>query len=366
MEIPFVSLEIMHSEIKKQVLGKFEEVYNRNRFIQGEELLKFEDEFAKLVNSKYCIGCGNGLDSLYLILRAYDIGYGDEVIIPSNTYIATALAVSYTGAKPVFVEPDINTYNIDANLIEESITKKTKAIIAVHLYGQAADMDKVKEIAKRYDLKVIEDCAQAHGTLYKGKEVGTLSDASGFSFYPGKNLGALGDGGAVVTDDKEVADKIRAIANYGSFEKYYNIYKGVNSRLDEMQAAFLNIKLKHLNKWNNDRRRIAQIYIENIKNKKIVLPYEADYSKHIWHVFAIRTKERDELQKYLNYNGIGTNIHYPVPIHLQEAYKDFGYKTGSFPIAEQISKEVLSLPMWYGMEDDQIGYILEKINSWNV
>lgn len=364
MNIPFVSFESMHKEIENEILDKFKEVYQKNWFIQGEEVNKFEEEFAKFCDSKYCIGCGNGLDALYLILRAYDIGEDDEVIIPSNTYIATALAVSYTGATPIFVEPDLLTYNINSTLIEKAITSKTKAIMAVHLYGQPADMDNINRIAKKYNLKVIEDSAQSHGALYKGKKVGSLGDASGFSFYPGKNLGALGDGGAIVTNDKELADKVRAIANYGSDKKYHHIYKGTNSRLDEVQAAFLRIKLRNLEKWNEERRLISQKYITGINNSKIIKPIESDYAKHVWHLFVVRLEKRNEFQKYLNDNGIGTTIHYPTPMHMQEAYKDLNITEGSLPIAEEISNEVISLPMWYGMKDEEIEYIIDKINNW--
>lgn len=364
MKIPFVSFEPMHNKIEEEILNKFKEVYRRNWFIQGEEVFKFEEEFANFCGSKYCIGCGNGLDALYLILRGYDIGVGDEVIIPSNTFIATALAVSYTGATPVFVEPVLTTYNIDPEIIEKAITNKTKAIIAVHLYGQPADMDEINEIAKKYNLKVIEDSAQSHGALYKGKKTGNLGDAAGFSFYPGKNLGALGDAGAVVTNNKELADKIRAVGNYGSNKKYHHIYKGTNSRLDEVQAAFLRIKLKYMNEWNEERRKIAQKYILGIKNPYITKPKEVDYVKHVWHLFVVRTEKRDVFEKYLNNNGIGTNIHYPIPMHLQEAYGELKINNGSLPLAERISKEAISLPMWYGMEDKEINYVIDKINTW--
>ncbi len=364
MNIPFASFEPMHKEIEYELLNKFKEVYKKNWFIQGEEVKNFEEEFAAFCDSKYCIGCGNGLDALYLILRGYGIGAGDEVVVPSNTYIATALAVSYTGAKPVFVEPKPQTYNIDPDLIETAITHKTRAIIAVHLYGQAADMDRINKIAKKYNLKVIEDSAQSHGALYKSRKAGSLGDASAFSFYPGKNLGALGDAGAVATNDKELADKIRAIANYGSDKKYHHIYKGINSRLDEIQAAFLRIKLKNLDRWNEDRVRIARKYIEGINNPQIIKPIEAVYAKHVWHLFVIRTKKRDNLQEYLKNKGIDTLIHYPIPMHLQQAYQDLNLKFGDFPIAEEISKEVLSLPIWYGMKDSEIEYVIDTINSF--
>lgn len=364
MKIPFVSFEPMHKEIENEILSKFKEVYEKNWFIQGEEVNKFEEEFAEFCGAKYCIGCGNGLDALYLILRAYDIGVGDEVIVPSNTYIATALAASYVGAKPVFVEPDLVSYNINSELIEKAITDKTKAIMAVHLYGQPADMDEINKIAKKYNLKVIEDSAQSHGALYKGRKVGSIGDASGFSFYPGKNLGALGDAGAVVTNDKELADKIRAIGNYGSDKKYHHIYKGTNSRLDEVQAAFLRIKLRNLDKWTEERRKIAQKYIDGINNTEILKPVEVNYAKHVWHLFVVRTEKRDEFQKYLNNNGIGTAIHYPIPMHMQEAYEELKISQGTLPLAEKIADESISLPMWYGMKDEEINYVIETINNW--
>lgn len=360
----FNNFKPMHKELENEIYEKFRKVYEDNFFILGEEVRKFEEDFAKFCGVKYCIGCGNGLDALYLILKAYDIGSGDEVIVPCNTYIATALAVSYTGAKPVFVEPDITTYNIDAKLIESAITKKTKAIIPVHLYGQLAEMDAIVSLAKKYDLKVIEDCAQAHGAELSGVKAGGFGDAAGFSFYPGKNLGALGDGGAVLTDDVNLALKVKSIRDYGSNKKYYNKYKGVNSRLDEIQAAFLTVKLRHLDKWNNYRRYIANMYLQRIKNEKVIKPYVVEKSNHVWHIFAVRCEDRDKLKNYLEENFIDTLIHYPVPIHLQEAYKDLGYKSGDFPIGEQIASQVLSLPIWYGMKKDEIEYVIEVINNF--
>ena len=365
MNIPFVCFNYMHDEIKDELFNKFREVYESQYFIMGKQLDNFEKEYAAYCDRKYCIGCGNGLDALYLILRAFEIGAGDEVIVPSNTYIATALAVSYTGAKPVFVEPDLETYNIDTELIEEKINKNTKAIIAVHLYGHPADMDKINKIAKKYGLKVIEDAAQSHGALYKKNKVGSLSDAAAFSFYPGKNLGALGDAGAVVTDDKEIADKIKALSNYGSDYKYHNIYKGINSRLDELQAGFLRVKLQHIDKWNNERRRIALRYINEINNSNIILPNADDEYSHVWHLFVIRTDRRDELEEYLREKGIMTLKHYPIPMHMQKAYEDLNIRKGELPIAEKISDEVLSLPMFYGMSDDEITYVIQSLNDWN-
>lgn len=365
MKVPFVSFEPMHNEVRKDLDAAYKRVMDSNYFIQGKEYDLFEEEFAKYCNAKYCIGVGNGLDALILILKALDVKEGDEVIVPSNTYIATALAVSYVGATPVFVEPEIETYNINPNLIEEKINNHTKAIIAVHLQGRAADMDTINEIAKKHNLYVLEDAAQAHGTLYKGKRVGTLSDAAGFSFYPGKNLGALGDGGCVTTNNEEIAKKVKALCNYGSDYKYHHIYKGNNSRLDEMQAAFLREKLPHLDKWNEDRKRIAHRYLEEITNPLIKLPLrdDKDYD-HIYHVFVIRCAQRDELEEYLSSKGIGTVKHYPIPMHMQEAYKDLNIAEGSLPIAEEISKTVLSIPMYYGMTDDEIDYVINALNEF--
>ena len=277
---------------------------------------------------------------------------------------STALAVSNVGAKVVLVEPDIKTFNIDVNKIESAITKRTRAIIAVHLYGRPSEADKVRELCKKYDLKFIEDAAQAHGAMYKGEKTGSLGDAAGFSFYPGKNLGALGDGGAILTNDIILAQKIRVLRNYGSNIKYHNEYKGVNSRLDEIQAEFLIVKLRHLDKWNNDRQRIAKHYIEKINNSKLTLPDVTIVKDSVWHVFPVRTDFRTELQQYLKDKGIGTLIHYPIPIHIQNAYKDLGYKLGDFPIAEEISRTVLSLPMWYGMSGEEINYVIDVLNQW--
>ncbi len=364
MKIPFVSFEKMHAEISAEMEAKFKEVYNNNWFIQGKELEEFEKEFAEYCGAKYCVGCGNGLDALYLPLKAYGITQGDEVIVPSNTFIATALAVSYTGATPVFVEPELETYNIDPARIEEKITSKTKAIMAVHLYGMPAKMDEIKAIAKKYDLKIIEDCAQAHGALYKGEQIGTLGDCAGFSFYPGKNLGALGDAGAFVTNDKELADKVRSLGNYGSDYKYHHIYLGNNSRLDEMQAGFLRVKLQQLERWNANRVETANKYLTGIKNPEVVLPTVMDDATHVYHIFAIRCKRREELEKYLADKGIGTNKHYPIPMHLQGAYEDLNIPQGALPLAEEISETELSLPLYYGMTDEEINYVIDTINDW--
>lgn len=364
MKIPFVTFKPLEAELDKDIRDAFERVYTRSWYIEGKEDEAFEKAFAEYCDSKYCVGVGNGLDALFLALKALGIKAGDEVIVPSNTYIATALAVTYVGATPVFVEPDIRTFNIDPNKIENAITEKTKVIIPVHLYGQACDMDPIMEIAKKYKLYVVEDCAQAHGATYKGKVIGSFGDAAGFSFYPGKNLGALGDAGAIITNNENVASKVRILGNYGSDYKYHHVYQGNNSRLDELQAAFLAAKLPHLDKVNVERRRIANMYIKGIKNRKIILPYIPSYTTPVWHIFSIRCKRRTELEKFLNDAGIGTNKHYPIPMHLQKCYKNLGFKAGDFPIAEEISNTQLSIPMYYGMTDEEIHYVIDRINAF--
>lgn len=364
MKIPFVSFKPMERELDVELRDAFNRVYTRSWYIEGEEDEKFENAFARYCNTRYCVGTGNGLDALMLALKALGIEDGDEVIVPSNTYIATALAVTYVGAKPVLVEPDIRTFNIDPNRIESAITRKTKAIMPVHLYGQPCDMDPIIDIAKNYNLYIVEDCAQAHGAKYKGKVIGSFGDVAGFSFYPGKNLGALGDAGAAVTNDEELAKKIRALGNYGSDYKYHHIYLGNNSRLDEMQAAFLSAKLPHLDKMNEERRKIARLYLEGINNQEVNLPYIPDYAEPVWHIFGIRCKRRKELEKWLNDAGIGTNKHYPIPIHLQECYKELGYKENDYPVAQEISETELSLPMYYGMNEQEVGYIIDTINHF--
>lgn len=365
MKVPFASFLPMHNEIRKQLDAAYKKVLDTSYFIQGEECRKFEEEYAQYCGTEYCVGVATGLDAIYLILKALDIKSGDEVIVPSNTYIATALAVSFTGAIPVFVEPVIENYNIDVTRIEEKISKRTKAIIAVHLQGLAADMDAVNTIAKEHGLYVIEDAAQGHGAKYKGRKVGALSDAAAWSFYPGKNLGALGDAGCITTNNKKIADKVRALGNYGSDYKYHHIYQGTNSRLDELQAAFLRVKLHYLDKWNKERKRIAKRYLKEINNSLVKLPLASseDY-EHVYHVFVIRCDRRNELEKYLADNGIGTVKHYPIPMHLQKAYEGLHIMKGELPIAEEISKTVLSLPMYYGMSNQEIDYVINKINSF--
>ena len=384
--IKFLDLRKINLQYKEELQEAFYRVLNSGLYILGKEVETFEREFADYCNVKHCIGVGNGLDALHLILRAYDIGKGYEVIVPSNTYIATWLAISYAGAIPVPVEPDIKTYNIDPDLIEEKVTEKTKAIIPVHLYGQTCDMEPINAIANKYGLTVIEDAAQAHGALYsprgivkknitvdsnrnniqrgKGRKTGSLGDASGFSFYPGKNLGALGDGGAVTTNDDKLAEKIRILRNYGSEKKYYSQYKGLNSRLDEIQAAILSVKLKYLEQDNKKRKIIAKKYLNGILNNKIILPYVADFAAPIWHQFIIRTKNRNYLQNYLQENGIETMIHYQISPHNQNAYNEMNVL--SFPISEKIHNEVLSLPISPVLTSKEVKYIIDKINDYKV
>ena len=364
MNVPFVSFRPLEKRLDKELRAAFERVFDSSFYIKGSECETFEKEFANYCDSDYCIGCGNGLDSLTLALRALGIGQGDEVIVPSNTFIATALAVSYAGAVPVFVEPELDTYNINPLEIEEAITPRTRAIMPVHLYGLPAKMDEIVSIAKRNGLFVIEDCAQAHGAIYKGRKIGSIGDVAGFSFYPGKNLGALGDAGAVVTNSSDVADKVRVLGNYGSDYKYHHIVQGVNSRLDEMQAAFLSAKLACLDEVNDQRREIASRYIEGITNSQVVLPAVYEGAEPVWHIFGIRCDKRDELASYLEEKGIQTNKHYPIPLHLQRAYSELGFSEGDYPLAELISRTELSLPMYYGLTEAEQQYVIDAINDF--
>ena len=364
MKVPFVTFKPLEKELNGPLREAFDRVLTRSWYIEGVEDQAFEAAFARYCGAKYCVGAGNGLDALMLALKAMDVGEGDEVIVPSNTYIATALAVTYVGARPVFAEPDKRTFNIDPARIEAAVTRRTKAVIPVHLYGQACDMAPIMEIARRHGLKVLEDCAQAHGATYRGQRIGTFGDAAGFSFYPGKNLGALGDAGAVVTSDPALAEKVRALGNYGSDYKYHHIYKGYNSRLDEMQAAFLAAKLPLLEKTNEARRQIADRYLAGIRNPLVTLPFVAPGCVPVWHIFAVRCQQRDALEKWLNQREIGTNKHYPIPMHLQACYRDLGFREGAFPIAEEISRTELSLPMYYGMTDEEIDWVIDAVNSF--
>lgn len=360
--IEFAKFDKMHEEIKEELIEEVESVIASNYFIQGKKLAEFEENFAKYCGVKYCVGVGNGLDGITLSLKAIGVKEGDEVIIPSHTFIATALSVSNLGAIPIFVEPNEKDYTIDYIKIEEKINDKTKAIIVVQLYGQCADMDNIMKIAKRHNLKVIEDAAQAHGALYKGKKAGSLGDIAEFSFYPGKNLGAFGDGGCIVTNDKKLAETVRKLSNYGSSKKYVHELKGVNSRLDEIQAAVLNVKLKYLDKWNDERNRIAKLYLEGINNPLITLPEVAEYNHHVWHLFVIRVQNRDKFLKYMEEKKIKTLIHYPTAIHQQEAYKE--YCKLDLPLAVEFARTVISLPMYYGLTEEEVRYIIDAINSY--
>ncbi len=363
--IPFLNFEPMHKLIRSEILQTFQDVFDANWFIMGDKLNQFEKAYALFNDTKCAIGVSNGLDALHLALLALNVTKGDEVIVPSNTYIATVLAVSYVGAKPVFVEPYPNTFNINPSNIEAAITHKTKVIMPVHLYGQACEMDAIMSIAKKYNLFVVEDNAQAHGATYKGMKTGSFGDANGTSFYPGKNLGALGDAGAVTTNDKGLATRIRSLRNYGSEKKYLNEEIGFNMRLDEIQAGFLSVKLKHLNDWTKQRIEIAKLYNELLNNVgDLKLPDVHDDATHVYHLYVIKTNYRNLLQNYLSENEIGTLIHYPIPPHLQKAYSNLGYKKGDFPIAEELANVSLSLPIWPGMTENEIKFICEKISNF--
>jgi dTDP-4-amino-4,6-dideoxygalactose transaminase len=360
VKVPFLNIEANYQELKEELDAAYHRVMESSWYILGREVEAFEAEFATYCETKYCIGVGNGLDALHLILRAMGISSGDEVIVPANTYIATWLAVSYTGATPVPVEPNEETYNLNPLLIEAAITERTKAIIAVHLYGQPAEMDAINEIAARYNLKVIEDAAQSQGARYRGRRAGSLGDAAGFSFYPTKNLGAIGDGGAVTTNDADLAEKVRLLRNYGSRVKYENEIQGFNSRLDELQAAFLRVKLAKLDEWNTRRVQVAEKYLKNLtEHTNLTLPIVPSWVEPVWHLFVVRHPNRYSLERYLKEVGIGTLVHYPIPPHLSGAYTKNKWQAGSFPITEQMSKEVLSIPMSFHMTDEQVQEVIE-------
>jgi dTDP-4-amino-4,6-dideoxygalactose transaminase len=362
--IKFLDLHKVTAKYADEIHEAVNRVVDSGWYLQGEENKKFESNYAEYIGTNYCIGCGNGLDALTLIYRAYiEMGImtrGDEVIVPANTYIASILAITENGLKAVLVEPDINTLEIDDSKIEAAITEKTKSILIVHLYGRCAYTDKIGELCKKYNLKLVEDNAQAHGCRFHGKVTGSLGDAAGHSFYPGKNLGALGDAGAVTTDDKELGEAVRALGNYGSQQKYVFKYKGRNSRMDEIQAAVLDVKLKHLDDDNNSRRRVAKYYYENIKNDFIKLPIIMPEESNVFHLFPILCSKRDELQDYLKRNGVQTLIHYPIPPHKQECYKE--WNDLSLPVTEQIHREELSLPMSQIIETEEIIQIVDLIN----
>lgn len=339
------------------------EVLRSGWYVLGKEVSTFEEEFAKYVGSKYCVGLGNGLDALKLAFRALEIGPGDEVIVQANTYIASVMGITMNGATPVLVEPD-EYYGIDASKIEQAITDKTKAVLVVHLYGQSCEMDKVVDICKSHNLKLVEDCAQSHGADFKGQRTGTFGDIGCFSFYPTKNLGAFGDAGAITTDDEELARKFRVLRNYGSQKRYYNEVVGENSRLDEMQAGLLRVRLSHIDELTKEREDIANRYNEGIKNPKLTLPEIRKDTTSVWHQYVIRCKERDALMEYLKEKDIATIIHYPIPPHLSQAYEYLGYKAGDFPITEQYANEVLSIPMYNGLTAEDQEKVIKALNEW--
>lgn len=366
MKVPFLSLKDITDKNSKEIHEAALRVIDSGWYLQGKENQQFEEDYANYIGTKYCVGCGNGLDALVWIFRAYiELGVmkkGDEVIVPANTYIATILSITENDLVPVLVEPNIDTLQIDDSLIEEKITNNTKAICIVHLYGQCAYTDKIGKLCKKYNLKLIEDNAQAHGCEYNGTKTGALGDAAGHSFYPGKNLGALGDAGAVTTNDESLAYAVRSLANYGSAKKYVFKYTGRNSRLDEIQAAILDVKLKHLDADVELRKNVARRYREGIKNPKIQLPKVFDWKQHVFHIFTILCDDRENLQKYLTEKGIGTNIHYPIPPHKQECYKEWNEL--SFPVTEKIHNTELSIPMSPCLSDEQIQYVIDCLNEW--
>jgi dTDP-4-amino-4,6-dideoxygalactose transaminase len=363
MKINFNQLDRSYLKYKKEYDEAAIKTLESGWYTLGERVQKFEEEFAYFTESKYCVGLNSGLDALILAFRALGIETGDEVIVPANTYIASVLGITENGATPIFVEPD-EFYNLDVNKIEEKITSKTKAILVVHLFGQAANMRSIREIADKYKIYLIEDCAQSHGANFSDKITGSWGDIGCFSFYPTKNLGAFGDSGAIVTDNEGFYEKIKLLRNYGSKVKYHNEIVGINSRMDEIQAALLSVKLKHYNELRNERAGIANQYLNKINNEYIILPRIRKGSQHVWHLFVIQTENREKFQKYLLDNEINTQIHYPIPPHLAEAYKSLGYKEGDFPITERFSNTIVSLPLYEGMTEDETNYIIEIINRY--
>jgi dTDP-4-amino-4,6-dideoxygalactose transaminase len=364
VRVPFVDLSAQYKAIQKAVDEAMADVLRKTDFILGEEVELFEQEFATFCEARHAIGVDSGLSALELILRAYEIGPGDEVITVANTFIATVLAISSVGAKPVLVDADPQTYNMDVTGLEQAITPHTKAVMPVHLYGQPADMDPILEIAHRHGLVVIEDACQAHGARYKGKRVGSLGHAAAFSFYPAKNLGAYGDGGMVVANDERVTQTVRTFRNYGQRAKYDHVVRGYNHRLDTLQAAVLRVKLEHLADWNAARRRHAQQYGALLAQSPVACPVEADFAESVYHLYVVRVERRDELQGYLQDQGIATGIHYPLPIHLQPAYQGLGYQPGDFPVSEQCAKRILSLPMYSELESESIDHVAQAIERF--
>lgn len=359
--VPFLDLKRLNMAVAEPLAEAFLRTLNSGWYILGREVEEFESEFANYSEAKYCLGVANGLDAIELLLRAYDIGPGDEVIVPSNTYVATWLAVTHVGATPVPVEPDPLTHNINPLLVEAAITKNTKAILPVHLYGQPADMDPLMEIAKRHGLIVVDDAAQAQGARYKGRRVGSLAHATATSFYPGKNLGALGDGGAILTDDPKIAEKVKCIRNYGSAVKYVNDVIGKNSRLDELQAAFLRVKLRDLDEWNVRREKIAQQYNQAFADLPLILPQTPEWAESVWHLYVIQCNDREALQKSLSSRGIGTLIHYPIPPHRQKCYETLSHY--KLPIAEKLAQSVLSLPMSPLMTESEVETVIAAVRE---
>jgi len=368
MNVKFLDLSRIHEPLKAEFMKEIENIITTNNYILGNKVEEFENNFAKFHETAYGIGVDSGTSALELSLKALGIGEGDEVIVPANTFIATASAVVFAQAKPVFVDCDEN-YNINTKNIEKHITKKTKAIIPVHLYGQPADMDEIIKIAKKHDLKIVEDCCQAHGAKYNNKKIGSFGDLACFSFYPGKNLGGFGDGGIILTNSKELSEKLKMLRNYGQSKKYHHDFFGYNRRLDNLQATVLNIKLKHLDKWNEQRRNIAAIYKENLKNMAgIVLPNESQNKKSVYHLFVVRVKngKREDLMNFLKEKGVDTGLHYPIPIHLQKSYSNLNHKEGDFNKAEEYGKEILSLPIFPGMKNEEVEYVCDKIKEFYI
>src|SRR5271157_17633 len=359
--IPTVDLKVQYKTIKAEIDEAIAHVLDSGNFILGENVRLFEEEFADYVGAKYGVAAASGTDAIHLALLACGIGHRDEVITVANTATPTVLAISYTGAKPVFVDIDPDTYNMDLSKVESAINEKTRAILPVHLYGQAVDMRALMRVARKYGLKVIEDAAQAHGSEYRGKKVGTFGDAGCYSFYPTKNLGAYGDGGIVVTNRAETADKLRLLRNYGQVKLYHSIIKGYNSRLDELQAAILRVKIKNIDQWNEARRQNAMLYNELLRGSGVITPMEDKNCRHVYHLYVIRCKQRDQLRQWLASNGIFTNIHYPVPVHMQKAFSDLGVRPGSLPVTEKYAKEILSLPMYPELRRDQIELVSSMI-----
>jgi dTDP-4-amino-4,6-dideoxygalactose transaminase len=365
MIVPFLDVKASYLELRNELDIAYQRVMTSGWYILGEEVEQFESEFAAYCGVRHCIGVANGLEALQMILHAYGIGQNDEVIVPANTYIATWLAISYAGAKPVPVEPDPRTYNLDPFLVDQAITRRTKAIMVVHLYGQTAEMDRIMEIARKYNIKVIEDAAQAHGARYHGCIAGGLGDAAGWSFYPSKNLGAMGDAGAVTTNDNQLAEQVRVLRNYGSRKKYFNEVKGFNSRLDPIQAAFLRVKLKYLDEWNHRRNLIAEQYLQNLEGiPGLVLPHVHKLSEPVWHIFPVLHPKRDDLREFLSAREIGTLIHYPIPPHLSMAYADRGWREGDFPITEYIANSILSIPIGPHLDTQSVETVIETMRQF--